>query len=105
MENKKININMTGKEFIEYQESKKFKFPKLSYNKKVGYLIIIVSLVFGLIFLSSINEYFNPPKVIEWGYSNLWGVTVHNGLLLIVIFSICLAWIIHGFGFIIVRSG
>lgn len=97
-----INVNMNGKEYLEYREKTKFKLPKLT-NKNLGALIIIGSCL-GLLLIPVIHETFNPPSPLVWGFSNLWGVSVHNALIVWFAIAIGIAWVVHGFGFIIVRG-
>lgn len=98
-----ISVKMTGKDYLDYIE-KRSLFPKKWTNKHTGGLIIILSLC-GLLLIPFIHEYFAPPPPpqINWGYVNLWGVSVHNGLIVWFALAIGIAWIFHGFGFIIVR--
>lgn len=97
-----ISVRMNGNEYMDYVESRKIKFPKLKKNQSIGLLIIAVSLL-GLLLIPAIHEYFNPPEPVEWGSSNLFGVTIHNGLIMWLAISIGVAWMAHGFGFIIIR--
>lgn len=96
-----MQINMDGKTFIEYEKYKKtnsdFSTPKIQ-----GLLIIIFSLS-SLVLIPLIHEWFNPPPPIVWGTTMLNGIAVNNGLLVFIIVCIGIAWILHGFGFILVR--
>jgi len=61
---------------------------------------ISLLLVFGFYIIIDI---ITPPKIVDLGVTIIAGYTVPNMLLYIGAFSIFLSWIIHGFGFIIVR--
>jgi len=91
----KINVNMDGEEYLRYLEKRKIKI-------KTGHIIIIIS-VCGLLLIPFIHEYFNPPEPVIYGYTTFKGYIIPNILIGTVILSICLAWVIHGFGFIIVK--
>lgn len=99
-----INVDMTGIEYMEYMKGRKFVFPKLS-NKTKQSLPYFGVVFVGMIILSTLiyNLTYVPPEPINWGYSNFWGVTVHNGLVMWWSIAIGFAWMLHGFGFIIIR--
>ena len=101
--NENLNIEMSGEEFIAYDRIRHNR-KTLNFNssRTQGIFIIVVSLL-SLLIIPLIHEWFNPPEPIKWGFSNLFGVQVHNGILIFLVGCIGLAWVLHGFGFIIVR--
>jgi len=105
-DNTKMDVKMNGKEYLEWQKYKqvnKFKLPKKLSNRTIGIIIICCVIIFATFTIALIHDYYNPPQTIEWGYSNFWGVSIHNGLVLWLAICIGIGWMGHGVGFFIIR--
>jgi len=91
---------MNGTEYIKY---KKFKLEK---NKKIKnalttsipFFLIALILIFVIIYIHEV------PESKSYGFTIYKGFIIPNLIIYIVIISICLAWIFHGFGFIIIKG-
>ena len=99
---------MNGNEYLKYKtyiDDKNNNFWKVNIkSKKTLGIIIIIGSLCGLLLIPLIMEAFNPPKVIGWGYSTIFNVTIHNALIVWLAVTIGIAWVMHGFGFILVRG-
>ena len=102
MDDISIRVNMSGEEYIKYKEHKKGFFNFKWTNKHTGAVIMLVSLL-ALLTIPIIHEVLYPPEPVSIGYSNLWGITIHNGLIIWFAITIGIAWMSHGFGFIIIK--
>lgn len=110
-----VNVNMTGKEYIEY---KKIKHPLFSkpmskeMKKAMPYFVFSLLLIVILSFLIYSITYQPPePTSFEKATSNVlsmsWNdigkvIAVNYGI--IIILCVGLAWVLHGFGFIIIKG-
>ncbi|HEC38840.1 hypothetical protein LCGC14_0636090 [marine sediment metagenome] len=110
--NFKIHVNMTGKEYASYQNSKKINFRSKSVQ---GIFIIIASLFFLMIPIFIIANWYSvdtTPAFQGWydalpvmallGWDGIGKLTfLYFAPFLVIVIG--LAWLIHGFGFLIVR--
>src|SRR3990167_2305255 len=97
-----VNVNMTGKENIEYKKIK----------KAMPYFVFSLLLIVILSFLIYSITYQPPePTSFEKATSNVlsmsWNdigkvIAVNYGI--IIILCVGLAWVLHGFGFIIIKG-
>lgn len=97
----KLNVNMDGETFIEYLKYKDSKRFKMSSVTRRALPYFIMSGLAFILLIVQIEALVSTPVV--WGYSNIFGVSVHNGLVVWFAAAIGAAWILHGFGFLIVR--
>ena len=110
-----IRVNMTGKEYIEYRKSRKGKPLSKKQKKALPYFIFCGLGVFLLIFLIDDLAYKEPPSgyitnlnklapnIVKQSWSNIGKViTIFFAPFLVVIIG--LAWLFHGFGFLIVKG-
>jgi len=65
-------------------------------------LLSIISLIIVLGYFI-IEDIIIPPKIINYGATIIYGYAVPNIILFIGTFSIFAAWMIHGFGFFIIK--
>ena len=105
----KLDVNMTGKEYVDYlkyRDTKRFKMPKMSHDKMLGYFIIIASCL-SLAFIPAIIDYFNPPEpthyIRDYGLSYIYNIPIPNFLIWVMVFMVSVSWLFHGVGFTIVR--
>lgn len=97
----KINVNMDGEEYIKYRESRKVVIPK---NVKSSLPYFILCAVGVLIVMGLVEDLtYVPPEPFGFTEIPALNLTVNNGLIGWFAFAIGLAWIIHGFGFLIIR--
>jgi len=110
-----VNVNMTGKEYIEYRKIKSPLFSKpvsKEMKKAMPYFVFSVLLIIVLSFLIS-SIFYQPPKPINFEkaipniLSMSWNdigkvIAVNYGL--IIILCVGVAWVLHGFGFIIIKG-
>lgn len=101
MSETEIKVNMTGTEYIKYKESIK---SKLKPREKQGLAFIFGSLMLGMMSILFIPEIFREKVSIVYSYVDLFGVRVSSNLIVLVVVSICIAWVVHGFGFILVKA-
>jgi len=96
----KINVNMNGKEFIEYEQSKKIR---LKPSQKEAVFFFVISILGILLFIYLISLFYSEPYVpnstIIWYH----GFPVSLDMINIIILLIAVSWVIHGFGFIIIK--
>ena len=111
----RVNVNMTGKEYIEYRKIKSplFSKPISKETKKAmpyfvfsALLIIVLSVLINSIFYQA-PEPSNFEKathnVLNMSWSDIGKViAVNYGF--IIILCVGLAWVLHGFGFIIIKG-
>lgn len=112
-----VKVNMTGKEYLAYKESTKLKLPKLSKKTKealpyfimafVG-IIIIVSMINAMIPKPEVESVFSgwykaAPALVNLSWDSIAKVTFVSFAPLIVV-TISLAWVLHGFGFLIIKG-
>ena len=94
LEKQKIKINMTGKEYLEYEKYKdknKIKWEKKDIIK-LSY-ILGVSLVAIVAMILIQQAYYEPTKTVyTW-----------EGILMFLCVCAGLGWIIHGTGFLLIR--
>jgi len=109
-----MNVNMTGKEYIEYKKSRVTKLSKKT-KRALPYFILGGIGIVLLIFLIDSLTYTPPPKgfisewkdiapkVIEKSWSDI-GKIVFIFFAPFLVIMIGLAWLIHGFGFFIFKG-
>ena len=112
----KINVNMSGKEYITYRESRKFKLPKLSNKTKkaLPYFLMAIGGIFLLILLIQDLTYKPTMTFTEGWYKAMpnmvnksWNSIAKFTLLAFgpfIVIMIGLAWLIHGFGFFLFKG-
>lgn len=91
----KININMNGKEFLEYTKYKDSRKIKWTTKNKTRLIVIIIILTVALTLLAIIDMLtYEPSTPINFTW---------NGIKMFLVICIGIAWVSHGFGFILVR--
>lgn len=109
-----INVNMKGKEYMEYKKSKRLFNKPLSKNTKKALPYFILCGVGILIITLLIQDltYKSPeptswqklaPDAIKMSWSNIGKMIVVNYAPLIII-CVGIAWVLHGFGFLIIKG-
>ena len=112
-----MNVNMDGKEYIEYRKVRQLKFPKLSKKTKKALPYFAVSLV-GVLLLTMMIQTFTrtpPPKTLIDGWYESMPIMVTQSWSNIakftflafgpfIVIMIGIAWLIHGFGFLIFKG-
>ena len=102
---KSININMSGKEYLDhlkYQDNKSknsWKAVKSLIYQWRYFISAILIYLLGSLFIQTIF----PVTPVNYGVFNIGSFVFPYIVLYVLIFMIAIAWIIHGFGFIIVR--
>jgi len=109
-----MNVNMNGKEYIEYRKNRHFFNKPLKKSTKRAlpwFMLSAAGIFFLLIFMpqeevehkTSTEKAFEiMPTVIKMSWSDLGKVIAVVAAPFLVII-IGLAWLIHGFGFLIVK--
>lgn len=109
-----MHVNMTGKEYIEYRKSRKTKLSKKT-KSALPYFMLCAAGILIIIALISDLTYSPPPKgfisewkdiapkVIEKSWSDI-GKIVFVFFAPFLVIMIGLAWLIHGFGFFIIKG-
>lgn len=109
-----VNVNMTGKEYIEYRKSRSL-FNKPLSNKTKRALPFFIFAFCGVIVISFLIQHltYTPPEPTSWqkiapyankmSWNNIGKLVVVNYAPLLVI-SIGIAWVLHGFGFLIIKG-
>lgn len=103
-DNSDFKVRMNGKEYLDYKKYRD-KLPTVFSKKQVqGLIILAITLGLAVIAFTTIDKYFTPdPAPINYGSSIIYGLVIPNMLIYFMIASIGIAWIFHGFGFIIIR--
>lgn len=117
---KKINVNMKGKEYLEYLKYE-HSLPTMFTKKQVkGMFIIATTIIIAIVALFAIKDIFKTTtvtltakQVFLNSVSSLSDITWDNLLKLffiahieiigLVFLFIGIAWLFHGFGFIIIK--
>ena len=113
----RISVNMNGKEYIEYQKSRSLFGKPLSKGTKkaLPYFILCGVGVLLIILLIEDLTYKEPPKgfitnwkeiapnVVKQSWSDI-GKVIAIFFAPFLIIMIGLAWLIHGFGFLIFKG-
>lgn len=110
----RMNVNMNGKEFMEYRKSK-----KLSKKTKRALPYLLFSFAMILVLIVMINSFWKePPKYSEppfanwyrFNYFNMqessWNSIAKTTFLYFapfIVIMICLAWLFHGVGFLVIK--
>ena len=112
--NTKININMTGKEYIEYNDRNKIKLSK-PVKKAIPYFIltIILCVILGVLATptpttnlpidESQNNYIISKTVSDVSWNDI-GKTFVMRYSTVLLFVIGLGWVLHGVGFAIIKG-
>ena len=111
--NAKFKVNMTGTEYIKYRESKKIKLKKNQIEAIVYFsfsfigILIIGFIISDLTYVAPTPAfsgwYEMAPEVFNMGWENIAKATfVYFGPFIVIVVG--LAWLIHGFGFFIVKG-
>lgn len=110
-----MNVNMTGKEYMEYRKSRKSKPLSKKAKKALPYFVFCGLGIFLIIFLIGDLTYKEPPP----SFINNWKEVAPNivkqswsdiGKIISIFFApflvvmIGLAWLIHGCGFLIFKG-
>jgi len=112
-----IKVSMTGKEYIAYRKSRRFKLPKFSKKTKkaLPYFMFAFAGIVIISFLIQHLTYVPPPigfvsnwsklmpSLVKASWSTIGKVTAIFFAPFLVI-MIGLAWLIHGFGFLIFKG-
>lgn len=107
----RFNVNMNGKEYLNYRkyyDGKNKDFFRKFWKDIIGIFYAFKYFIFALLTYGFgrmlINTAFPTPYVpVEYGYFMVNSIVVPY--LLVYLLAICVgfAWLIHGFGFIIVK--
>lgn len=117
-DNEKIKVNISGKEYLDlkkYHDSK----PSLFDPRQIaGLLIILFTVILGILAYSLIDDLFNDPiitskdkfltsigSIQDLTWNNILKIffITHIEIIGIVLILIGVAWVFHGFGFIIIK--
>lgn len=114
----KLKVNMNGTEYLAYKQYKDKTRKPLTKNQKIAVLCFSFSIILSLFLISLINDltYIKPIPTsvaisenlrnspdISWNAIAKAFVIVKADILIFVLFMIAIAWVIHGFGFIIIK--
>jgi len=100
MKKEKININLQGREYLEFlkykNENSLFnKFNKSKKETKVAIVSMLGIIMFTLILIMIIDILTSKPsQAIIYTWDGIW---------MFLAIMMGLAWLIHGFGFILIR--
>lgn len=108
--NKNIEVNMSGKEYLNYVDNQKIVFSKGT-KKAFPYFLFSAIMVFVLIMLIGYSYNSNNVDDLTQDYLTKAKSESWNGLLKysfyryspIIILLVCVAWLIHGVGFTIIK--
>jgi len=120
-DNSDFKVQMSGKEYLEYKKYNASLPPMFDKKQVIGIMIILVSVIAGVIAIGYINQVFeikelttpsssemflrsiNSPADLSWNnLAKLFFIT-HIQIIGVIVILIGLAWVIHGFGFIIIK--
>lgn len=100
---KTINIRMNEQEYEKYNN--KIKQKRQYNNTEKGMIIIMLTLIIGASLLAVlINDLKPDEKPKDYGTTTIQNIPIPNKLIYFLITCIGVAWIFHGFGFIIIRG-
>jgi len=109
MENKKVNVNFDGNDYIEYlkyKDSKKIKINKTFIKRikefwSVAWIYYAIAGVLSIIAIF-LNMSMQPPPP-ETSMITIYGIQVVSYIPTFLLGCIGIAWVLHGVGFIIIR--
>lgn len=102
---KVMNINMTGKEYVEYhryRDSKRKISPGIRAFMKASAPFFIIALLVALGGIVAFAIYYDPAPIAA-ARIDVFGVSISEPIILFLAVSAGIAWMLHGFGFIVVR--
>ncbi len=119
-DNSDMKVRMTGKEFLEYKKYKDKLPPKFDKKQVQGIVIISITLILAIIAVYTIQEAFQTPaeamtnkdlflnsitSLSDLTWNNILKIffIVHIDIIGVVMLLVGVAWVFHGFGFIIIR--
>ena len=103
---KQINIEMNGEEYLNYLKFRKadWRIPesfKRFFSVSWIYFTLAGVLAFATAIIGSILSTPTTPK--PFTYSVIYGFPVYHVVITFLMVAIGIAWILHGFGFIIIK--
>ena len=119
-DNSDFKVRMTGKEYLDYKKYKDSLPPYFSKQQVRGLIIITVTIIVAILALAAIKDIFQVETVavtskqiflnsitslsdLTWdNLLKLFFIT-HIEVIGIVVLLIGVAWVLHGFGFIIIK--
>jgi len=119
-DNSDFKVRMTGKEYLDYKKYKDSLPPMFSKKQVHGIVVISVTLILGLIAALSIQNIFEKQSTamtskqiflnsitslsdLTWDSLLKLFFIAHIEIIGIVVLLIGVAWVFHGFGFIIIK--
>lgn len=111
-----FKVKMSGKEYLDYKkyQDKKPKF-KLT-SVQLGMIIIFVSVFIGAVAIAGIDLFFSEPIEkpdyvnafiqsgnMDWSSLFMAMILINPAIFYFIFIAIGVAWMIHGFGFIIIK--
>jgi hypothetical protein len=97
-----INVQMTGKEYIEYKKNL-FKFPKqliIFLKAALPYWLSALTIMIGVLF---IVDMFPKAPIKPAEYFILFGIPILKSMPSFILMLGAIAWLIHGVGFVIIK--
>ena len=119
-DNSDFKVRMTGKEFIDYKKYKDSLPPYFSKRQVHGLIIISVTIIIAILAMVAIKDIFEVETAAvtskevflnsiqsldDLTWNNLLKIffIAHIEIIGIVVLLIGVAWVFHGFGFIIIK--
>lgn len=100
-DNTKLKVRMNGKEYVDYLKYKKIKLSKNQQFAMWIFLFCGLGIVLLVVLINDLT--YTPPPPTEYTYYDFWGYPITSVVVHFLLISIGIAWILHGFGFILVR--
>jgi len=103
---KEVKINMCGEEYLEYLKFRKLEW-KIPDNIKKFFSASWIYFAFAgivVVAMAVIRNILTPvPQPKPFTYSIIYGFPVYHAVITFLMVAIGIAWILHGFGFIVIR--
>ena len=96
-----INVNMNGKEYLEYTQRKKWLN---NLTKKEKIMLVMVSIIIvGAVCIGLLLQDLNAKPIAEPVYFYFFNVPILESAPSILLLFAGMGWIIHGTGFFVVK--
>lgn len=104
MKDPSINVNMDGEDYYKHlhlMDLRKRRTNKKIFSAMPFFIVSVILMVLCFLLIQDVT--YVKPQPVDYGSTAIHGYVIPNIMIYFIVVSICLAWVFHGFGFLVIR--